>query len=381
MLNMSDQRLITFGVEFEFIVPQAAGADSHPHDRRWYHTGVYDPNYLDSMCPIIVDHLKKVVPIVEDHNYKTSLYAAQERGITLQPGHAIPYSYFWKTSFDGSIQERDKEDVIGNYTYWQHPVEVSSRVLHENEFDEVALVYRQLRASMRINLNSSCSFHVHVGTAHLDLIGYQRLVTLIMVCEPFLWRCCETFRRDGWWCLSISKYSKAARVRSRRPSNPLTHCLIPANDLPQDLQDTLREIWSATSFSELAEQLLVQWGGDGGDYYVRGAFNVRQVHEEDVFGEPCPASTAEFRYSHASGDAERDHCFVRICIALVKAAEFDVPAYKAMISSFAKGGDFSNFLDPLGLQELHAYCTAAEGEYIRRGAEPPKPATEFLPRI
>lgn len=378
---MSNQRLITFGVEFEFIVPQAAGTDSHPHDQRWYHTGGYNPMHLDIMCPIVKDFLKDFVPIVEDDNYKTSLYAAQERGITLEPGRALPYSYFWKTSFDGSVQPRPEEDVVGNYSYMPHPVEVSSRVLREDEFDEVALVYRQLRASMRINLNSTCSFHVHVGTAHLDLVGYQRLVTLITVCEPFLWRCCETFRRDGMWCLSISKYSKTARVRSKRPPNAMMHSLIPSEVLSQGLLGTLKEVWASTSLSELSEKLLVQWHGDDGPYYLRGAFNIHRTDEEDVYGGLCPTETAEFRYSHASGDAKRDHCFVKICIALVRAAELDVPAFKAMIASFAKGGDFSNFLGPLGLQELHEYCTAAESEYIRRGAEPQKPATEFLPRI
>lgn len=378
---MSDKRSMTFGVEFEFIVPQAAGVDSHPHDQRHYSTGGYDPNYLDVMNRIVVDYLKHVVPMVEDDSYKTSLYAAQERGITLESGNAVPYSYFWKTSFEGSLQPRPEEDVVGNYSYWQHPVEVSSRVLREDEFDEVASVYRQLRASMRINLNSSCSFHVHVGTSHLDLNGYKRLATLVMVCEPFLWRCCETFRRDSWWALSISSYSKMARVRSRRPPNPVMHSLVPPGVLPHDLEDSLRGIWAATSVLDLREQLLVQWGGDDGEYYVRGAFNVREIDEEDIFGEPCLTSTAEFRYSPASGDAERDHCFVRICIALVRAAELDALAFKAMLASFAKGGDFSNFLDPLGLQDLDEYCTTAESEYIRRGAESPKPATEFLPRI
>lgn len=378
---MSEKRPITFGVEFEFIVPQAAGVDSHPHDERWYHTKNYDRNYLDAMCPIVVDFLRDTVPIVEDDCYKTSLYAANERGITLQPGRAVPYSYFWVTSFDGSVKARPEEDVVGNYNYGYYPVEVSSRVLQESEFGEVASVYRQLRASMRINLNSSCGFHVHVGTSHLDLDGYKRLATLIMVCEPFLWRCCETFRRDSWWALSISSYSKTARVRSRRPSNPMMDSFLPSGVLADGLRDSLRGIWSATSVLGLREQLLVQWGGEDGDYYVRGAFNVREIDEEDVFGEPCRTRTAEFRYSHASGDAERDQCFVRICIALVRAAELDAPAYQAMIASFAKGGDFGNFLNPLGLQDLYAYCTAAESEYIRKGAEHPKPATEFLPKI
>lgn len=377
---MPFQRPITFGIEFEFIIPQATGIDSHPHDNRLYHASIYDPDFLD-MLPMVVDCLKGVVPIVEDGDYKNSLYAAQERGITLQPGHALPYSYFWMTSLDGSLGPSPEEDVVGNYSYRQHTLEVSSRILREDEFDEVALVYRQLRASMRINLNSSCSLHVHVGTEHLDLVGYQRLATLVMVCEPFLWRCCESFRRDNLWCLSISKYSKAARVYRRGRHNAMMHSFLPSNGLPQSLFDALLAIWSATTFNELRDQLLVQWGGEDGDYYIRGSFTVRQIYEEDINGEAVPSSTAEFRYSHASGDAERDHCFVRICIALVRAAELDAPAYKAMLASFAKGGDFSNFLDPLGLQDLHAYCTAAESEYIRRGSEPPKPATEFLPRF
>jgi hypothetical protein len=161
----------------------------------------------------------------------------------------------------------------------------------------------------------------------------------------------------------------------------MMHSLVPSSILAAELRDSVRGIWAATSIVELRDQLLVQWGGDCGDYDVRGGFHIRQSNEEDVYGEPCPTATAEFRYSHASGDAERDHCFVRICIALVKAAELNGPAYATMIASFAKGGDFSNFLDPLNLQELHTYCTAAESEYIGKGAEPAKPATEFLPKV
>lgn len=378
---MSNNHPITFGVEFEFIVPQAAGPDSHPNDDRFYQTKRYAQEDGDIMGPIVVNCLKDVVPIVEDDQSWTCLQLANKRGINLEHDHALPYSYFWKTSFEGSLQARPEEDVTGNYTYWQHPVEVSSRILGEHEFDEVARVYRQLRASLRINLNSSCSFHVHVGTAHLDLLGYQRLATLIMVCEPFLWRCCETFRRDGWWCLSISSYSKTARVRDQRPLNPKMHAFIPKDVLSPSLYDSLRGIWAATSIPDLRDQLLVQRGGDCGDYYGRGGFFIHKSYEADVYGEPCPTNTAEFRYSHASGDAERDGRFVRICIALVRAAELDAPTYTATIASFAKGGDFSNFLDPLNLQELHGYFRAAEREYIRRGEEPSKPATEFLPRI
>lgn len=378
---MSSYHPLTCGIEFEFIVPQATGIDSHPNDGRFYQTKKYAQEEGDVMGPIVVGCLKDVVPIVENGEYWISLQLANERGINLEQNRALPFSYFWKTSFEGSLQARPEEDVTGNYSYWQHPVEVSSRVLGEDQFDEVARVYRQLRASLRINLNSSCSFHVHVGTAHLELIGYQRLATLIMVCEPFLWRFCETFRRDGWWCLSISSYSKTARVRDQRPPSPMMQTFVPSHALTPGLYGSLRGIWAATSILDLRDQLLVQWGGDYGDYYMRGGFCIRQSYEEDVYGEPCPTNTVEFRYSHASGDAERDHRFARICIALVRAAELDAPAFTAMIASFAKGGDFSNFLDPLNLQELHGYCTAAEREYIRRGEEPSGPAAEFLPRI
>lgn len=384
--SMGNQTPITFGVEFEFLIPQANGADSHPHDSRFYHTKEYDGRKQDdAIGPVIVDFLKDTVPIfkLNDDNFETFHTLASERGINLAEGAPLPYSYFWRYSYEGSLQPRPQEDVRGNYIYWPHPAEVSSRILGEHEFDEVAQVYRKLRASFRINLNSSCSFHVHVGTTHLGLVGYQKLATLVMVGEEFLWRCCEKFRRDGLWCLSISKYSKTARVPDSRPPGPLMRALVPSGILPADLYAALRGVWAAESISGLQDELLVPFGGgdDDDDYRHRGAMYVRSHYDHDVFGGACRTNTAEFRYSHASGDPERDHCFVRICIALVRAAELDRPGYTAMIASFAKGGDFSNFLGPLNLQDLHAYCTSAEREYIRKAAQPTQPATEFLPTI
>ncbi|POS70587.1 hypothetical protein DHEL01_v211016 [Diaporthe helianthi] len=381
---MGHQTRISFGVEFEFIVPQAEGIDSHAHDGRFYHTEEFDPQKQgDVIGPIIVDFLKEIVPIfkLNDDNYEVFHELAKERGINLAAGFPLPYSYFWRYSYEGSLQPRPDEDVKGDYNYWLHPAEVSSRILGEHEFAEVAQVYRKLRASFRINLNSSCSFHVHVGIAHLGLIGFQKLATLVMVGEDFLWRCCENFRRDGMWCLSISKHSRTARAPDSPTPSPMMHSLVPSGILPADLYGSLRGIWAAASVPDLQDQLLVPFGDDDDNYRHRGAFAIRHHHGFDVDGEPCPTRTAEFRYSHASGDAERDHCFVRICIALVRAAELDGPAYTATVSSFAKGGGFSNFLGPLNLQDLYAYCTAAEREYIRKAAEPMKPATEFLRRI
>lgn len=383
---MANQTSITFGIEFEFIVPQATGVDRHP-DSRFYHTSIEYRHKRDNdiMGPVIVDLLKNVVPMIvlDDDTYRTYLKLAKERGIKLAAGHPLPYSYFWRYSYEGSLQPKPAEDVAGNYNYWTHPVEVSSRTLGEHEFYEVAEVYRKLRESVRINLNSSCSFHVHVGTAHLGIIGYQKLATLMIVCEDFMWRCCQTFRRDGPWCLSISKYSKTARVPTSSAPSQMMESLVPSGILPADVHSSLGGIWTAASFPDLQEQLLVPFGRaeDDIDYHHRGAFCLRDHDEEDIYGDPCPTTTAEFRYSHASGDAERDHCFVRVCIALVRAAELDGSAYTDIIASFAKGGDFSNFLGPLGLQELYAYWTAAEREYLRKAAQPMQPATEFLPRV
>lgn len=379
---MSSERRLTFGVEFEFIVPQATHA-SHPHDYRWYDRGEYDLDEEGAVCRVLVDCLKNVVPIVKDDERETLIHTANEREIILQPGDVVPFSHFWKTSVDGSLGPRPGEDVEGGYCYSQRLMEISSRILQEDEFNEVALVYRRLRASIRINLNSSCSFHVHVGTAHLDLIGYQKLTTLIMVCEQFLWRFCEVHRRDNPWCLEISSHSKTACLRIGQSSlSSFARSLLPSN-IPRDLVDSLRGIWAATSVDELRRQIRVQYKGSlGEDFFFRGAFAIRGERlGSDIQGKPCASPTVEFRYSHASGDPERDNSFVRVCIALVRAAEFDLGTYKATVASFARGGDFSNFLTPLGLQDLYQYCTAAEGEYIRRGANSPGPPTEFLAEI
>lgn len=112
----------------------------------------------------------------------------------------------------------------------------------------------------------------------------------------------------------------------------------------------------------------------------RGGFAIRGEQEaKDCWDdETTPDPTVEFRYSHASGDPARDQSWIRICMALVQAADSDDKRFKVTLEFIQRGGHFANFLAPLGLGDLCAFWSRIDREFGREAGVPGKPPKQFL---
>lgn len=391
---------LTVGFEWEFLIPRATGEDSHPEDDRFYVDDVdlyprRDDSSLEhsaDIFPIFTQVLGGAVPFLtsvspfaknklglEGENTQEAEIKAEAKAwdLTLAPGRPMPFSYFWNIGTDVSLEARPDEDVVGDYAYGDFSMELRSRVLAEDELYELHRVYKQLRLNLRINVNSSCSMHVHVGTGHLDFAGLQKLTTLVMYSESFLWRCCEKHRPKNEYSRGINTNSEASFLGRTQPvpANPILEALLPWCT-PPNLRKIVNRVWSLPTVDLLCTELLRHSELD------RCAFALRASRTSlDCTGAVVASDqTAEFRYSHSSGDPERDEKFARVCISLVKAASLEPEPFKATLLSFMAGRRWVDFLRPLDLEADVDFWTQAEQQY-RHKAENPGPAPSFLPEI
>lgn len=373
-------RQLTFGMEWEFMIPQGTSeTESHPEDARFYVKHVERARFRRewAVFNFIESILQDAVPIcVEDENL---VRMAGEKKLTLARGRP-KCAYFWALDIDYSLRPCAEDDVRGDYEFLpQHCLELRSRILTAEGFDEVALVYKLLRRHLRINLNRTCSFHCHVGTGHLDLTGYKKLVTLVLICEPFLYRCCAPYRRESQYCRSIALWSRFARQKIpvlTRDDKRLVELVSP--DIPSRLLGILIYVWRSSSLADLREGLMVPIEGKSSPW--RGGFAIRGEQEaKDCWDEETtPDSTVEFRYSHASGDPARDTAWIKICMALVRAADFDNNQFKITLDFIQRGKHFASFLSPLGLGDDCAFWSQVERDLGRELEVPESPPKGFL---
>lgn len=251
-------RQLTFGLEWEFMIPQGTtGIESHPQDSRFY------VKYADMLKFqrewALLEHIRSLlhdaVPVYVDHEHLEQV--AAEKGLKLAAGRP-KCAYFWNLDTDYSLRPCAVDDVQGDYEFpRQYSLELRSRVLTEQDFDEVTAVYKLLRRHLRINLNRTCSFHCHVGTGHLDLTGYKKLVTLVVVSEPFLYRCCARHRQKSRHCRSIASSSRFAHQTTPRLTQGDTELRnLMSPDTPCRVVDLLIYVWRAACLSQLREGLI-----------------------------------------------------------------------------------------------------------------------------
>lgn len=390
-------RELTVGVEWEFMVPAANSyKDPHKTDGRFYispeQKRAHSSNHF--LRKHIATTLKDVVPIIDADKVGTSTARNVARKWKLNIDPSKPYfDYFWTLDIDYSLVPCPGEDVEGDYDYFSHAscMEIQSRVLRESEIDEITAVWKQLRRTYRIHVNSSCSVHVHVGTDHFTLDNHKRLAILVMAGEAFLFRACERHRRNSMWCPPISQASAfaigpyQASPRERGPLPRALAALLP-DWMPAYMARAAAGVWAAADLPALRAGLK-QPTSDGWDaeWVERCAFAIRgeQDTQNCEAGERPAAPTVEFRYSHASGDPVRDCAWVRLCAALVrKAAEATDADYRHALTLFvAPSGSWHNFLLPLGLDGEFDLWVQEEVKYINKATPSAKPPTEFMPPI
>lgn len=384
----------TFGIEWEFFIPQGISEiDSHREDTRFHvsysnRSKFTNPAEPATLPRAVSSFLEDLVPISADIDAYSLRQVIRKRCLETHEGRPR-CSYFWAIERDLSLRSCPDEDVPGYDYLAQTSLEIHSRILTEAEFPEVRAVYRRLRNTLRINLNRTCSLHVHVGTGHLDLVGYKKLVTLLMVSERFLYRCCATHRRGSGHCRPVATESRFAlepqtHLSTSNP-DPLLRELIPGG-LPEALARVLGRVWGAGSVAELrhglmipAERCLISalYGNEArrGGAAIRGEQTAGNVYGREVPADP----TVEFRYSHASGDAERDERWVRICISLVHMAHVvDDNGFRRVLRSLVQTKALEAFFAVINLREDHGFWEKRAEQYTHQSKNPTGPAATFL---
>lgn len=392
-MSRPGDRELTVGVEWEFMIPAGrTSQDPHETDGRFYITPEerrqHGSNYF--LRKHIATTLRDVIPIIDSDKIGTSTSRKVARKWNLNVDPSKPYfNYFWALDIDYSLAPCPEDDVVGAYDFLSQTtcMEIQSRVLRESEIDEITAVWKHLRANYRINVNRSCSVHVHVGTDHFTLDNYKRLAILVMAAESFLFRACERHRKNSQWCPPVSQSSAfavgpyQASPRERGPLPPALDALLP-DRMPAYMAQTAVKIWAAADLPAL--RLGLMQPGDA-DWVERCAFAIRgdQDTQNCEAAEMPAAPTVEFRYSHASGDPVRDCAWIRMCAALVRrAAGASDAEFRDTLTLFVfPSGSWHNFLLPLGLHGEFDFWIQEEVKYINKASPSTKPPTEFMPPI
>ena len=275
---------ILAGIEWEFLVPHTDGPDHHPDDTRWHSRP--DP-YLESlpdnpstifrrrMSPTF-QTLAKVEDIVrsstgltvfsrlETHDKNTGMYVLQKNNVK-QIDHVNWLYQAHSTSADSSLHARDPDSKQWmDMRYDWLGIELRSRVFEEKDLNqpsprtaiatkEITSICTSLRDTIRLQINHSCALQVtvsHQSPGGLSLLSLKRILTLLWVLEPLIFRLCAPYRQTRKYCLPIRTCSELSAIPLNKllKSQTNTHPdLVPDNYIPYWEQEFTAHIGAALS--------------------------------------------------------------------------------------------------------------------------------------
>ncbi|ROV99446.1 hypothetical protein VMCG_06321 [Cytospora schulzeri] len=372
----SDHHVLTFGVEFEFLVARLKYTfDPHPQDTRWTvpvhrrsrpfrDIGLFQAqDYIASLLA------SNGIPALSEHRYNDSPVEyiknrAIAYGLTPQGYHVASHA-FWMVAYEDGINRIIDEDLDG-YNYVN--VEIASRILRETEFYEVARVYHLLQSNIRTQVNSSCGLHYHIGISHLTLESRKKLVTILMmleakglfamVCAPYR----ATHPEASAYSQYIYKYSKAAMVQEGGhmdfPNDVLRAHLPPSCTLSPSFFRTLTRIWNCQSTRAIANATMTRGRWAVGDpscfsFNIRGGFAIRgdtadiDINGNQVYADP----TIEIRYRESTGSALQDYRWLKLCLSIVRAAEWPQTEFRGAVGGLYSADTLTRMLRCLRIGE------------------------------
>ncbi|KAG8675291.1 hypothetical protein FPOAC2_01341 [Fusarium poae] len=175
---------VSFGIELEFLV--ARNTDNVPDVDKDV-PGIAPATYMSGR-----DAVKK---LLQDHGFCVSGYAAHSSSDQL-----------WIVTRDGSVSENFNEST--RQIRWD-PVEISSPPLYSSEeaYNLISAVVRLLTTNLRVRVNTTCGFHVHVGNGphQLDLRALRNYAALLWASEPALSTLHCPTRSFAYWSKSIRR--------------------------------------------------------------------------------------------------------------------------------------------------------------------------------
>lgn len=290
---------------------------------------------------------------------------------------------------DAGIEMIEEEDVDG---YGFVDVEIASRVLHQDKFDEVATTYSLVQNIIKTQVNSSCGLHIHIGIQHLSVDSIKKLVTLLMVVEDkgLFESICAPWRSDpdNLWCQRVSKLSRAVLAQESLPGeaeNPsLGYHLPQPHGISHDLHIALTRIWNCITVKEIARETLTRndWYEHDPSFQFsrRGGFALRvdSNTDFDINGDDVPADpTIEFRYKESTGSAREDYHWLQLCLHLVRCAEWSQGRFRDVMGLLSHANNLEDILNGLGVGGNEAQWWLSIEARHRRHPSPSK-KTQFL---
>ncbi|KUI53782.1 hypothetical protein VP1G_01070 [Cytospora mali] len=394
-----NDRVLTFGVEFEFFVARPEHTfDPNPQDARWT-VPVYRPSTSndDTGSSTAQDYITSLltrngIPALSEHRYKTSVEYVKEQaiaqGVIPKENHVARHA-FWMVSYEHAIHKIKEEDPDG-YNYLN--MEVASRILRETEFDEVTRVYHIIQSNIKTLVNSSCGLHYHIGIGHLSLDSLKKLVTILMVLElkGLFGMICAPYRttqpEKSPYSQLIHKHSRAAleqRAMERHsPHYGLLAHLPPDCAMPSPFLLTLTRIWNCQDVQSIRDETLTRGPITDANYsgiVMRGGFAIRgssvdlDVNGNLVYADP----TIEIRYRESTGSAAQDYRWLKLCLSLVRAAEWPQGDFQRVMTALYSTDTLEGLLCSIGIDgEDVQWWTRVAAHYCQHPH--PSKKTEFL---
>lgn len=306
----------------------------------------------------------------------------------------FPEYAMWQITTDYSVRAVRDEDPAG-YEFSYTNMEIISCVLSEDSLDEIDLVYRKMRASMRMHVNSTCGLHVHVGVGHLDLLGIKKLITVLISLEAFLFHLVAPRRKENHFCtplttksIAFTDDSPAYDYQVDEENEPLGRnqtkdemgMWLPPHGLSSATRTALRHIWNAKTLAHIRNEIKSLLAAHKSCAMLRG-----EQSSVNLDGNLRASDmTLEFRHREASGDPVVDTRWVELCVALVRCAQLPQGEFVNLISIASNANvqftsqpspdAFAVFLGALGLEASIDFWQGVYQRYQDRLANPPAPA-------
>lgn len=306
----------------------------------------------------------------------------------------FPEYAMWQITTDYSLRAIRDEDPDG-YEFSYTNMEIISCVLSEDGLDEIDAVYRKMRASMRMHVNSTCGLHVHVSVGHLDFLGLKKLITILICFEPLLFHLVAPRRQKNQFCTPLTTKSIAFTnndqaydyqgdeedgLLGRNQTNDEMNIWLPPRDLPSATRTALCHIWNATKLAHIRNEMKSFFAAHKSCAMLRG-----EQSGVDLDGNTRASDmTLEFRHREASGDPVVDTKWVELCVALVRCAQLPRGEFVNLISiagnanvqlTLQPGADaFAVLLGALGLESSVDFWQGVYQRYQDKLANPSAPA-------